>query len=316
MEYNKEEFEKYYNNYLDIKENIENVKRNNFNLLKNEKLKKTVEFYNNLNMEKQEIFISINCNTLFNCYFFNLKKINELETTLRSLVSSFYQSDAFPFSKEKYHFYIKDNTKIVDAITLEEISLSDMKIIFLIDTIKINNSYDPSLYNKDDIYMIKVIYDRYKDKENVDFIIKDKLKVAKLLDSGELDSFKDYDKRHIEHLRWKLNDQIEKIYYNSKSPQRNLLLYETEVVNYEIALLEETSVNDLYQKLEDKYKKGHYIKEVFDYQIDALLTAYYHLTDDDFKKSSGYFHGEEDKYHFETSNTKVNKRILEMRKRK
>lgn len=315
MEYNKEEFEKYYNNYLDIKENIENVKRNNFNLLKNEKLKKTVEFYNNLNMEEQEIFISINCNTLFNCYFFNLKKINELETTLRSLVSSFYQSDAFPFSKEEYCFYIKDNNKIVDAISEDEISLSDMKMNFFIDTIKINNSYDPSLYTKDDIYIIKVLYDCYKDKENVDFIIKDKLKTAELLDNGELDSFKNHDKRHIEHLRWKLNDQIEKIYYNSKSPQRNLLLYETEVVNYEIDLLEGATVKELYQKLEDEYKKEHYIKEVFDYKIDALLTAYYHLTDDNFKKSSGYFHGEEDKYHFETRSVKINKRIQEMRKR-
>lgn len=317
MQYNKEEFKKYYDNYLEIKEKIETIERDNFNLLKNEKLKKTVEFYDNLDREMQEVFVSINCNTLFNCYFFNLAKIKELESSIEGLAGEFYQSEAFPFTKDHRHFFIKDEGQIIDAINDDNIFLDDDGVNFLVDVIKINSSYDPTAYDKDDLYIIKVLYDKYKDNPNLDLIIKDKMSKVKddTLDN-EISKVQKLDRKHIEHLKWKLSNQTEKIYYNSKGSQRKLLLYETEIVNYEIALLEGARVEDIYQKLEDDYKKGFLILEVFEYQIDALVTAYYHLIDDDFKKNSGYFHGEEDKYHFEIKSKKINKRILEMRKRK
>ena len=87
MQYNKDEFIYYYNNYMGIKDRIEEAKDKINELLQDDKLKETLEFYNSLDKERQVIFNKINCNNDYVRYKLNQKKIEELEKGLNKLIS-------------------------------------------------------------------------------------------------------------------------------------------------------------------------------------------------------------------------------------
>ena len=316
MQYNRELFNKYDNEYLEAKEQLETNKKERVMLLSNEKLKETVDFYNSLSKDQKEKFRKINCNNLFNRYMYNLIGTNEVNNNLYNLISEFYKSPAFPFSSSKFHFFIKDEGILIDAITEEDSSeLSEEENNFLTEVIKIKTCYDPSFNNKDDIYMIKVLYDKYKNESNKEFLIQDKLRTAKRIDKDSTKGYKCPPNKDIDHLRWKLNEQALLIEEKSVGRQKQLLLYEIDVTSFELDLLEGIRVTDIYKRLEDEYKKGYLSKEVFDYQIDALINAYYHLTDEEFREESQYFGSYELNQDFETANPKINQKILEMKTR-
>lgn len=316
MQYNRELFNKYYKEYLEAKEQLETNKKERVMLLSNEKLKETVDFYNSLSKDQKEKFRKINCNNLFNRYMYNGIGTNEVNNNLYNLISEFYKSPAFPFSSSKFHFFIKDEGILIDAITEEDSSeLSEEENNFLTEVIKIKTCYDPSFNNKDDIYMIKVLYDKYKNESNKEFLIQDKLRTAKRIDKDSTKGYKCPPNKDIDHLRWKLNEQALLIEEKSVGRQKQLLLYEIDVTSFELDLLEGIRVTDIYKRLEDEYKKGYLSKEVFDYQIDALINAYYHLTDEEFREESQYFGSYELNQDFETANPKINQKILEMKTR-
>lgn len=316
MQYNRELFNKYYKEYLEAKEQLETNKKERVMLLSNEKLKETVDFYNSLSKDQKEKFRKINCNNLFNRYMYNGIGTNEVNNNLYNLISEFYKSPAFPFSSSKFHFFIKDEGILIDAITEEDSSeLSEEENNFLTEVIKIKTCYDPSFNNKDDIYMIKVLYDKYKNESNKEFLIQDKLRTAKRIDKNSTKGYKCPPNKDIDHLRWKLNEQALLIEEKSVGRQKQLLLYEIDVTSFELDLLEGIRVTDIYKRLEDEYKKGYLSKEVFDYQIDALINAYYHLTDEEFREESQYFGSYELNQDFETANPKINQKILEMKTR-
>lgn len=316
MQYNRELFNKYYKEYLEAKEQLETNKKERVMLLSNEKLKETVDFYNSLSKDQKEKFRKINCNNLFNRYMYNGIGTNEVNNNLYNLISEFYKSPAFPFSSSKFHFFIKDEGILIDAITEEDSSeLSEEENNFLTEVIKIKTCYDPSFNNKDDIYMIKVLYDKYKNESNKEFLIQDKLRTAKRIDKNSTKGYKCPPNKDIDHLRWKLNEQALLIEEKSVGRQKQLLLYEIDVTSFELDLLEGIRVTAIYKRLEDEYKKGYLSKEVFDYQIDALINAYYHLTDEEFREESQYFGSYELNQDFETANPKINQKILEMKTR-
>ena len=316
MQYNRELFNKYYKEYLEAKEQLETNKKERVMLLSNEKLKETVDFYNSLSKDQKEKFKKINCNNLFNRYMYNGIGTNEVNNNLYNLISEFYKSPAFPFSSSKFHFFIKDEGILIDAITEEDSSeLSEEENNFLTEVIKIKTCYDPSFNNKDDIYMIKVLYDKYKNESNKEFLIQDKLRTAKRIDKDSTKGYKCPPNKDIDHLRWKLNEQALLIEEKSVGRQKQLLLYEIDVTSFELDLLEGIRVTAIYKRLEDEYKKGYLSKEVFDYQIDALINAYYHLTDEEFREESQYFGSYELNQDFETANPKINQKILEMKTR-
>ena len=272
MQYNRELFNKYYKEYLEAKEQLETNKKERVMLLSNEKLKETVDFYNSLSKDQKEKFRKINCNNLFNRYMYNGIGTNEVNNNLYNLIIEFYKSPAFPFSSSKFHFFIKDEGILIDAITEEDSSeLSEEENNFLTEVIKIKTCYDPSFNNKDDIYMIKVLYDKYKNESNKEFLIQDKLRTAKRIDKDSTKGYKCPPNKDIDHLRWKLNEQALLIEEKSVGRQKQLLLYEIDVTSFELDLLEGIRVTAIYKRLEDEYKKGYLSKEVFDYQIDALI---------------------------------------------
>lgn len=164
MQYNKDEFIYYYNNYMGIKDRIEEAKDKINELLQDDKLKETLEFYNSLDKEKQVIFNKINCNNDYVRYKLNKKKIEELEKGLNKLYKDFIESEAFPFSKDEFHFFVSNDTYLVDAINGEDSSdLSDEENAFICDSINSVYGYDSNNYNKDDIPLIKVLYLEIKD---------------------------------------------------------------------------------------------------------------------------------------------------------
>ena len=62
--------------------------------------------------------------------------------------------------------------------------------------------------------------------------------------------------------------------------------------------------------------KNNHERRKKEIEIDALITAYYHLIDDDFRRNSGYYIGNNHMFaNYETGNKEINKRLLKLMKR-
>lgn len=323
MQYDKRSFLDYYNSYLELKNMLNRKTEQLSKLLDDYKLRMTVEFYNDLNDDKKNIFKIINCNNKFFMYLLNTNTIKYLKNNLNNLYTSFFNSMFFPFSKDNFHFFIKDNNDIICAITGENSKdFNELEKEFLSNTINYNSEYDISQFTKNDISMLKVLYLKYKDqnKDNLATIMANKSIIAKTLDGDAkypvgIIPYKCHNKEKIDHLKWKLNTQIDKI-RNSDSRHKDILLFETSAAEYELLLLEDKKVTDILKELETNNQLGYYADDVFDYQVEALTKAYYNLTSESFRKSSGYFNTDNKCTHnFETANIKINSKILKMKKR-
>ena len=329
MQYNKDEFIYYYNNYIGIKDRIEETKNILDDLLHDDKLKKTLDFYNNLDKERQKKFNEINCNMGFVRYKLNEKKLEELEKGLSKLYKDFIDSEAFPFSKDEFHFFVSNDAYLVDAINGEDSSkLSKEENIFLNDSIScVYNSldYNPSDYSIDDIPLIKVLYLKDKLKYdrrclplNIDGMIYD-IDLAKRIDSGDYT----YDERRCSclpgwkksHLKTKLLTQQQRI-LTSDSRNKDLLLFSVDAALYEIELQSGVSVNEIYDRLNNMEVKNEHQRRKVEREKDALINAYYNLTNIEFRKNSGYYMGNHYIFaRYETADPKINKRLLKMMKR-
>ena len=326
MQYNKEEFKYYYDNYIDIRSRIEEIKSKINILLQNDKLNKTLAFYNSLNDNDKKIFDYINCNMGYVRYKLNKIALEKLQESLEKLCNEFIESDAFPFAKNEFHFFVKKDTYLVDAINGEDSSdLSDEENAFICDSINSVYGYDSNNYNKDDIPLIKVLYlkDRlkYERKDSpldIDGMIYD-IDLAKRIDSGEYT----YDERRCSclpgwkktHLKTKLLTQQQRI-LSSDARNKDLLLFSIDAAFYEIELQSGVRVNEIYDRLNNMEVKNEHQRRKVEREKDALINAYHNLTNQNFRKNSGYYM--ENHYMFaryETADPEINKRLLKMMKR-
>ena len=329
MQYNKEEFKFYYDNYIDIKNKIDETKGKINELLQDDKLNKTIDFYNSLNDNDKKIFDYINCNMGYVRYKLNKLALEKLQESFEKLCNEFIESEAFPFSKDEFHFFIKKDTYLVDAINGEDSSkLSKEENIFLNDSIScVYNSldYNPSDYSIDDIPLIKVLYLKDKLKYdrrclplNIDGMIYD-IDLAKRIDSGDYT----YDERRCSclpgwkksHLKTKLLTQQQRI-LTSDSRNKDLLLFSVDAALYEIELQSGVSVNEIYDRLNNMEVKNEHQRRKVEREKDALINAYYNLTNIEFRKNSGYYMGNHYIFaRYETADPEINKRMLKMMKR-
>ena len=325
MQYNKDEFIYYYNNYMGIKDRIEEAKDKINELLQDDKLKETLEFYNSLDKEKQVIFNKINCNNDYVRYKLNKKKIEELEKGLNKLYKDFIESEAFPFSKDEFHFFVSNDTYLVDAINGEDSSeLSKEENTLLSDSITSVYGYNPTDYSSDDIPLIKVLYlknkDSYSDHMILCSAIKTDIRLIKNLDEKgkNVCAYRSYQYRDmwkIEHFKNKLLTQEQRI-LDSDSRHKDLLLFSIRSAFYELELLSGRRVTEILKNLESNKITSNRLKRLQEIEIDALIKAYYNLTDINFRANSMYF--SDDDYifaKFETADFEINKRLLKMMKR-
>ena len=326
MQYNKEEFKYYYDNYIDIRSRIEEIKNKINILLQNDKLNKTLAFYNSLNDNDKIIFDYINCNMGYVRYKLNKIALEKLQESLEKICNEFIESDAFPFAKNEFHFFVKKDTYLVDAINGEDSSdLSDEENAFICDSINSVYGYDSNNYNKDDIPLIKVLYLKdklkYERKDSpldIDGMIYD-IDLAKRIDSGEYT----YDERRCSHLpgwkkthlKTKLLTQQQRI-LSSDARNKDLLLFFITSAFYEIELLSGVRVNEIYDRLNNMEVINEHQRRKVEREKDALINAYHNLTNQNFRKNSGYYM--ENHYMFaryETADPEINKRLLKMMKR-
>lgn len=325
MKYNKLEFKDYFTNYEGLTFRINEVKEKIEFLLQIDKLNETIEFYKSLDNNMKETFNRINCNMGFVSYKLNKKMIEELEKGLKSLYESFIESEAYPFSKNSDHFFVRENNNLIDAITGENsIDFSEDENMFLSDCIKCLYGYNPIDYSKNDIPLIKVLYIKYKNtfntKEELYKEIKNGIIISKKLDkkgkniySKETDTFRNLWK--IEHLKNKLEVQQQRI-LNSDSNYKNLLLFSIRAAFYELELLDGNRVSDILQRLKENEAVNSHQRRKIEYEIEALIKAYYNLTDINFRENSNYFSDDDFIFaKFETTDAEVNTRILKMMKR-
>ena len=326
MQYNLEEFKFYYDNYIDIKNKIDETKGKINELLQDDKLNKTIDFYNSLNDNDKKIFDYINCNMGYVRYKLNKLALEKLQESFEKLCNEFIESEAFPFSKDEFHFFVKKDTYLVDAINGEDSSeLSDEENAFICDSINSVYGYDSNNYNKDDIPLIKVLYLKdklkYERKDSpldIDGMIYD-IDLAKRIDSGEYT----YDERRCSclpgwkktHLKTKLLTQQQRI-LNSDSRNKDLLLFSIDAAFYEIELQSGVRVNEIYDRLNNMEVKNEHQRRKVEREKDALINAYYNLTNIEFRKNSGYYMGNHYIFaRYETANPEINKRMLKMMKR-
>ena len=325
MQYNKDEFRYFYDNYIGIKDRIEEAKDKINELLQDTKLKETLEFYNSLDEERQVIFNKINCNNDYVRYKLNQKKIEELEKGLNKLYKDFIESEAFPFSKDKFHFFVSNDTYLVDAINGEDSSkLSKEENMLLSDSITSVYGYNPTDYSSDDIPLIKVLYLENKDSCSDHMIlcsaIKTDIRLIKNLDEKgkNVCAYRSYQYRDmwkIEHFKNKLLTQEQRI-LDSDSRHKDLLLFSIRSAFYELELLSGRRVTEILKNLESNKITSNRLKRLQEIEIDALIKAYYNLTDINFRANSMYF--SDDDYilaKFETADFEINKRLLKMMKR-
>ena len=325
MQYNKDEFRYFYDNYIGIKDRIEEAKNKINTLLQDDRLNKTLVFYNGLDDSDKKIFDYINCNMGYVRYKLNKRILEELQKSLDNLYKDFIESEAFPFSKDSFHFFVSNDTYLVDAINGEDSNdLNDEENTFINDTISSLYKYKPSDYTSDDIPLIKVLYlenkDSYSNHITLCDAIKTDIRLIKNLDekgknvcSRTSHDYKDMWK--IKHFKNKLLTQEQRV-LNSDSKYKDLLLFSIRSAFYELELLSGKRVTDVLKHLESMVVVNQHQERKKEYEIEALIKAYYNLTDIDFRANSMYF--SDDDYifaKFETADFEINKRLLKMMKR-
>ena len=281
MQYNLEEFNDYLKEYLGMKERIEETKNILDDLLHDDKLKKTLDFYNNLDKEGQKKFNEINCNMGFVRYKLNEKKLEELEKGLSKLYKDFIDSEAFPFSKDEFHFFVSNDTYLVDAINGEDSSeLSKEENMLLSDSITSVCEYNPTDYSSDDIPLIKVLYLKskasYVNPVTLCDAIKSDIRVIKNLDAKgkNVCSYRSYqykDSWKIDHFKNKLLIQ-EKRVLDSDSKYKDLLLFSIRSAFYELELLSGTRVTEVLEQLENVEVVNQHQERKREYEMEALIT--------------------------------------------
>ena len=95
-----------------------------------------------------------------------------------------------------------------------------------------------------------------------------------------------------------------------------MLLFSIRSAFYELELLSGTRVTEVLEQLENVEVVNQHQERKREYEMEALIKAYYNLTDINFRENSNYF--SDDDYifaRFETADKKVNEKMLKMMKR-
>lgn len=310
--------ENYYKEYQELLKNIK--KQNAFKIKIENTLIKTDagKLYFSLDALQKDLFRKIYTDNTFQTHFSILDILNELETRLDLISSKISSHESFPFKQTVPSLYITNGENTYNAITGESTeSLDSLKKQVIKEIIK--NKYGfPSNLTITDIPLIQVIYNRFK-KESVGSskkaIINDILKqVDKIhtLDQKEI-TYKENRYKFINELRETLlKEELEIVNSKISYQTKDLLLFAIDAAKYEILLLEGKKVTTILEDIESNNDK-----EEREYKIDALVKAYYNLTNINFRENSEYFTNDNDIWYaeFETANYRINKRLLKMMKR-
>lgn len=285
---------------------------------------KAGKLYLNLTEEQRKDFRDIYSDSDIIRYYFaetNIEKYNRDKTILFLDVAG---SDCFPLNKESFlNLYVKDGVDTYNALTDEstkDLDISDGIKKFIQEIIGYIYGFSDEL-SIDDISLIKVIYDKLNNNKDKDYsttdsatfvqeIILDKVKRIHIIDKKHI-TYKENRRNVIADLKEKIDENETEI-RNSDSGFKYLLLSLVETAKYEVSLLEGKRVTALLKEIEESNMR----ESNKDYFKDALVKAYYNLTNIEFRKQSKYFDNDNDICYatFETANPEINKRLIKMRR--
>ena len=290
------------------------------------------KFYFGLTDEQKEsfkrIYSSINSKDYYDSDIYkycNFKDIIEAyhEMLLDTKIEVLCNAD-FPFKNRELAIYIKDGVDTYNPLTDEstkDLEVSDEIKLFIQNIINDLYGFKDKL-TADDIPVIKVIYDKLniKIKDDgsrdsdingiIEYIILHKVKAIHNWDKKYL-TYRDNRRPFIEKLKESIASTELEI-RNSDSGFKYLLLYAIEAAKYEVSLLEGKRVTTILKEIDE----SNMSESEKDYKKDALVEAYYNLTNIDFRKQSKeYFDNDNDICYatFETANSEINKRLIKMR---
>lgn len=284
---------------------------------------KAGKLFFSLNEEQRELFRGVYFASSFNKYFSVLDDIKKYQEELEKLESEILVHEEFPFKNRGSAIYIRDGVDTYNPLTDEstkDLEVSDEIKLFIQNIINDLYGFKDEL-TADDIPVIKVIYDKLniKTKEDdskdsdindiVEDIILHKVKVIHNWDKKYL-TYIDNRRPFIKKLKESIaNSELE--ITNSNSGFKYLLLYSIEAAKYEVSLLEGNRVTTILKEIEE----SNLSESEKDYKKDALVEAYYNLTNIEFRKESEYFDNDNDICYatFETANPEINKRLIKMR---
>lgn len=289
------------------------------------------KFYFGLTDEQREtfrnIYIKINSKDYYNsdiykyCNFSDI--IEKYREILQDTEKDALDNDDFPFKNRRSAIYIKDGVDTYNALTDE--STKDLEVsveikLFIQNIINDLYGFKDELTG-DDIPVIKVIYDKLnieiKDDDSKDSdingiiedIILHHVKAIHNWDKKYL-TYRDNRRPFIKKLKESIaNSELE--IKNSDSGFKYLLLYSIEAAKYEVSLLDGKRVTTILKEIDE----SNMSESEKDYKKDALVEAYYNLTNIDFRKQTEYFNNNHDICYasFETANYEINKRLIKMR---
>lgn len=316
-----EKIEDLYKKYQELSVVIKNKTEEKDKVLSNLLKSKVGKLYFNLNDEQKKLFEDIYRDADFSRYIYLRDDIKEYKERLSSLSIDIITHEDFPFKSEEATIYISDGIDIYDAITDASTKDLDENTKEVIKDIINGYSNFKSWLTISDIPLIKVIYEKLK--KNNEYYADNNANITIMEDNifNQVRRIHELDKRHSTYKEnrrsfiKKLKESIassELEIKNSDSGFKYLLLYSIESVKYEVSLLEGKRVTTILKEIE----KSDMSEAEKDYKKDALVEAYYNLTNFDFRKQSEeYFDNDNDICYatFETANPEINKRLIKMR---
>ena len=318
-----EKIEDLYKKYKEINAIINNKTEEKNKVLNSLLKSKAGKLYFSLNNEQKKLFEEIYRDVDFSRYIYLRDDIKEYEKKLDELETIFITHKDFPFKSEETAIYIKDGVDTYNVLTDEstkDLEVSDEIKLFIQNIINDLYGFNDEL-TADDIPVIKVIYDKLnieiKDDDSkdsdingiIEYIILHKVKAIHNWDKKYL-TYRDNRRPFIKKLKDSIASTELEI-KNSDSGFKYLLLYSIEAAKYEVSLLDGKRVTTILKEIEE----SNMSESEKDYFKDALVEAYYNLTNIEFRKQSEYFDNDNDICYatFETANPEINKRLIRMR---
>ena len=319
-----EKLEEYYKKYKVINALIKQEMETK-DVLYNTLIKTKVgKLYFNLTEEQKESFRDIYSDSDILKYYNTTNNIDKYNGYKTLLYLEIVNCKYFPLNKEGVtNLYIKNGVNTYNALThesTEDLKVSDEIKLFMQNVINDIYGFNDNL-TVDDIPLIKVIFEKIKNDEikfpknyisvtPIQDIIIDRVKRIHNLDKKHL-TYKDNRRPLIKELKESIASTELEI-KNSDSGFKYLLLYAIEAAKYEVSLLEGKRVTTILKEIDE----SNMSESEKDYKKDALVEAYYNLTNIDFRKQSKeYFDNDNDICYatFETANPEINKRLIKMR---
>ena len=317
-----EKIEDLYKKYKEINAIIKNKTEEKDKVHSSLLKSKAGKLYFSLNDEQKKLFESIYRSFDFSRYIYLRDGIEEYKDKLSGLSIDIITHKDFPFKSEEAAIYISDGVDIYNAITdVSTKDLDDTAREVIKDMIEGYNNFKSEL-STSDIPLIKVIYDKLK-KNNEDYA--ENVANITIMEDNIFNQVKRIHKLDKSHFVYKENRRpfIKKLkesiasteleIKNSDSGFKYLLLYSIESAKYEVSLLEGKRVTTILKEIEE----SNLSESEKDYKKDALVEAYYNLTNIEFRKQSKeYFDNDNDICYatFETANAEINKRLIKMRR--